>query len=222
MAAMVIEIGYPGHPIGYFFPGSPDTTFDADYLKFWLAMAIVEIFLEFAILVLPIRELYKLQLSLKKKLLCSCIFALGGFVIITGIVRIAKVYQPSATDVDLTQGDIWLNVHLGTAIICACLPTYRPLISRHPWLNVHSKRREHNSKTSDKTHTVPSQAAIAHHGNSKELMVVLHTRQHPDTQGNFADARRSESTNGSKGEWQDEGPVKAGEAIRVKQTVDVV
>ncbi|KAL8742730.1 MAG: hypothetical protein Q9184_008207 [Pyrenodesmia sp. 2 TL-2023] len=185
-------------------------------------MAIVEIFIELTILILPIRELYQLQLSLKKKLLCSLIFALGGFVIITGIVRIAKVYQPSGTDVDLTQGDIWLNVHLGTTIICACLPTYRPLFSRHPWWKLHSKRSEHSSKTTDRTHTLPSRSTGAHHGDSNELMAVLYTGEHPNTQGNFADARRSESTKATKGEWQDEGLVRAGDAIHVKQTVDVV
>ncbi|KAI4196369.1 MAG: hypothetical protein LQ346_003228 [Caloplaca aetnensis] len=219
---MVIEIGYPGHPIGYYFPGSSNTTFNVDYLKFWLAMAIVEIFLEITILVLPVREVYQLQLSRKKKLLCSLVFALGGFVIITGIVRIAKVYHPGETDFDLTQGDIWLNVHLGTAIICACLPTYRPLISRHSWSKMHSKRSGHSSKTSDNTHTLPSRHTVAHLGDYNELMAGLPMGQQPNSQGNFAEARRSESTDGTRGEWQHESPVKAGEAIRVKQTVDVV
>ncbi|KAL8925694.1 MAG: hypothetical protein Q9208_003377 [Pyrenodesmia sp. 3 TL-2023] len=219
---MVIEIGYPGHPIGYYFPGSSDTTFNVHYLKFWLAMAIVEIFFQFTILILPIRELYQLQLSLKKKFLCSLIFALGGFVIITGIVRIAIVYQPGRPDFDLTQGVIWLNVHLGTAIICACLPTYRPLFSRHPWLKLHSKRSEGSFKASDKTHTFPSRTTATHQGDSNELMAGLYTGEHTNMQGYLAEARRSESTNATKGGWQDEGPVRAGEAIRVKQTVDVV
>lgn len=30
----------------------------------------------------------------------------------------------------LTPGELWTNVHLGTAILSACLPTFPPLISR--------------------------------------------------------------------------------------------
>lgn len=222
IAASVIEIGYPGHPIGYFFHGSAETTFDVDYLKFWLVMAILEILLEITILILPIRQLYQLQLSLRKKLLCSLVFALGGFVIITGIIRIAKVYQPSGADVDLTQGDIWLNVHLGTAIICACLPTYRPLISRNPWLKLYSKHTDQSSKTSGKTYTLASISKNTHHRDANGSMAAVYAGPQHDLQGNFADARRSESTNATKAEWHDESPVRTGEAIRVKHTVDVV
>ena len=32
--------------------------------------------------------------------------------------------------VSLTRGGLWSNIHLGTAILCACLPTYRPTLSR--------------------------------------------------------------------------------------------
>ncbi len=32
--------------------------------------------------------------------------------------------------VRFTQGELWTNIHLGTAIVCASLPTYRPLFTR--------------------------------------------------------------------------------------------
>ena len=38
--------------------------------------------------------------------------------------------QSNAGTVDFVKGILWSNIHLGTAIICACLPTYRPLLSR--------------------------------------------------------------------------------------------
>ncbi|KAI4114659.1 MAG: hypothetical protein LQ345_004604 [Seirophora villosa] len=222
IVAMIIEIGYPSHPIGYYFPGSPETILNLNYLEFWLAMGILEIFLQVTILILPIREVYRLQLSLKKQILCSLIFALGGFVIITGIVRLILVYQPGAADVDLTQGNIWINVHLGVAIICACLPTYRPLISRTPWLKLTSQRTRDSSKTSGKAHTFPSARHSAQYGDSNELIAAVYAGQRVDTQGNFADARRSDSNNEAKSESYNESPGRTGEAIRVKQTVDVV
>ncbi|KAL8786043.1 MAG: hypothetical protein Q9213_003026 [Squamulea squamosa] len=222
ITALVIEIGYPGHPIGYFFPGSAETNFNVVYENFWLAMAIIETLLEVIILILPIRELYQLQLSLKKKLLCSLIFALGGFVIITGIIRIVKVYQPSGKDIDLTQGDIWLNVHLGVAIICACLPTYRPLISRNPWLRLHGKQSENASESSDMTPTIGSAPKRVYHSDANEMTSGLYTGPNPDLHGHFANARRSESTNATKFGSGDESPVRTGEAVRIKQTIDVV
>ncbi|KAL8728556.1 MAG: hypothetical protein Q9166_005289 [cf. Caloplaca sp. 2 TL-2023] len=220
--ALVIEIGYPSHPIGYYFHGGPQTKLNVNYLTFWLAMAIIEVLLEVVILVLPIRELYRLQLSSRKKFLCSLIFALGGFVIITGIIRIAKVYKPGSADVDLTQGDIWLNVHLGTAIICACLPTYRPLVSRTPWLSFDSLRGHRKPAGSDDTHQLPTMPKSVHHSDSHDLMEAIYTGQQQDLQGNFVDARRSGSTNATRSEWQDEGPVRTGAAIGVKHTVEVV
>jgi hypothetical protein len=48
--------------------------------------------------------------------------------IITGIVRIAVSYQgPLAFALDIDA--LWLNVHLGVAMISACLPTYKPLVT---------------------------------------------------------------------------------------------
>ena len=187
-------------------------------------MGIIEVLLELTILILPIRELYQLQLSLDKRALCSTIFALGGFVIITGIVRIIKVYKPSGSDVDLTQGDIWLNVHLGTAIICACMPTYRPLISRNPWFSksFSSRRSKQQVTDSDKTYKLPSLPKNAHHGELSEVMTAVYAGHQEDLHGNFTDARRSESTNATKAEWQEESPVRTGEAIRIKHSVEVV
>ncbi|KAI4173231.1 MAG: hypothetical protein LQ343_003058 [Gyalolechia ehrenbergii] len=109
VAGIIIEIGYPIRWNGWYFPASARTVFLVDYLKFWLVMGIIEVLLEVIILALPIRELYQLQLSLGKKMLCTLMFALGSFVVITGIIRIVLVYKPSGTEVDLTQGDIWLN-----------------------------------------------------------------------------------------------------------------
>jgi uncharacterized membrane protein YgcG len=48
--------------------------------------------------------------------------------IITGIVRIAVSYHgPLVLALDIYA--LWLNVHLGVAMISACLPTYKPLIT---------------------------------------------------------------------------------------------
>jgi hypothetical protein len=49
-------------------------------------------------------------------------------VIITGIIRIIICYRgPGALQLD--KDAFWLNIHAGIAIVSACLPTYKPLVS---------------------------------------------------------------------------------------------
>lgn len=51
-------------------------------------------------------------------------------VIITGIVRILKSAEAGVQAIDFILDMLWLDIHSGIAILCACLPTYRPLIVR--------------------------------------------------------------------------------------------
>ena len=32
--------------------------------------------------------------------------------------------------VSVLRDELWINLHVSTAIVCACMPTYRPLLSR--------------------------------------------------------------------------------------------
>ncbi|KAL8991807.1 MAG: hypothetical protein Q9169_007631 [Polycauliona sp. 2 TL-2023] len=219
VAALVIEIGYPGHTIGAYFPGGSTVVFNVEYLSFWLAMGIIETLLEITILVLPLREIYHLQISKPKRNLIMCSLSLGGFVILTSIVRMAVLYRPEAStvEIDLTQGMIWLNVHLGTAVISACLPTFRPLISRR-WDSRHGSSARKGSYTMNNSAIHPPSKRKTHGadwGDSREGIIM-------DTQGTFTDARRATSTDGSSTLWQTDGPVKSGDAIGVKKTVEVV
>ncbi|KAL6720169.1 hypothetical protein ACLMJK_002090 [Lecanora helva] len=221
ITALIIEIGYPGHPISYFFPGSSTLTLNVTYLPFWLAMALIESLIQITILILPVREIIHLQLSLKKKMLLTVLFALGGFVIITGIVRMAVLYRPGKADFDLTQGDIWLNVHLGTVIISACLPALRPLVSRKSSIMhiIYPSRGSYQIEDTDSLHLRNRRNRA-----SKGQLFTddSHLAQRKGLQGNFVDAqgRRSLSTVGL--ESLGDGAVEAGTAIGVKQTVDVV
>ncbi|KAI4266745.1 MAG: hypothetical protein L6R38_008568 [Xanthoria sp. 2 TBL-2021] len=221
IAALVIEIGYPGHTIEAYFPGSSGVVFNVKYLPFWLAVALIETLIEITILVLPLREIYRLQISKQKKYLISCSLLLGSFVIITGIVRMAVLYRPGKIDIDLTQGDIWLNVHLGTAIISACLPTFRPLMSRRS-----DSRQAYSSRKG--SYTVNHSTVLSASRNRARGAIGSDSREgiimnpQSDLRGTFADARRTTSSDASSTKWQDDGPVKSGEAIGVKKTIEVV
>ncbi|RAO68073.1 uncharacterized protein BHQ10_004085 [Talaromyces amestolkiae] len=95
---------------------------------YWIVLMITELVFEACMLLLPISEVLKLQLSLRRRLSVCGIFMLGSCVIITGIIRVVICYRgPGALQLD--KDALWLNIHTGIAIISACLPTYKPLVS---------------------------------------------------------------------------------------------
>ncbi|KAL8668829.1 MAG: hypothetical protein Q9224_007774, partial [Gallowayella concinna] len=199
------------------------------YLSFWLAMALIETFIEIIIIVLPIREIQRLKLGRKQKHGLTLIFSLGGFVVITNIIRMSIIYRPNEPEFDLTEGNIWLNVHFGTAIISACLPTYKPLISRSVRMvsNVYTSHDRGYNKNgtrnnSEDTRTLRSEGDRVTNPYSRQLRGEEISMDQMGRCGFFADARRSESHYASKPEWRDEGAVQAGEAIGVRKTIEVV
>ncbi|KAL9021221.1 MAG: hypothetical protein Q9185_001622 [Variospora sp. 1 TL-2023] len=87
------------------------TITDADTRSFYLGNCIPNIVIDIMILSLPMYEVYKLQMmQLKTKIVVGCMFALGGF-----------------KQGTFTNEGAWPIVELHTAVICACLPTVRPL-----------------------------------------------------------------------------------------------
>ncbi|KAF7513473.1 hypothetical protein GJ744_008767 [Endocarpon pusillum] len=97
---------------------------------FWFCTGIIETVIDIIILILPIKMIMRLQMSRRKKIVLSGIFLLGGFVIVTGGLRVAYAYDPGSMIVAFTGAELWTSCHLGTSVICACLPTYRPLLAR--------------------------------------------------------------------------------------------
>jgi hypothetical protein len=51
-------------------------------------------------------------------------------VIITGLLRVIYGYKPGSQNVAFSKAELWSGVHVGIAIVCACLPTLRPLFFR--------------------------------------------------------------------------------------------
>ena len=66
-----------------------------NYDYFWIGNMIIELFFEAAVLILPVWEVTKLGLNKRKKVLVTVMFAMGGFVLITGILRIHYAWKSS-------------------------------------------------------------------------------------------------------------------------------
>lgn len=195
------------------------------YLSFWLAMAIIETLIEIVIMILPINEIRRLKLSNRQKMGLFFIFSLGGFVVITNIIRMSILYRPKEPEFDLTAGNILLNVHFGTAIISACLPTYKPLITRSASVvsNVYASNGAYRkgSRISEDTRGLRSDKEKVSSPHSRQLKEEISMDEIGRTRC-FAEARRSESHDTSKREWEVQGAVQAGEAIGVKKTIEIV
>ncbi|ORY07908.1 hypothetical protein BCR34DRAFT_603713 [Clohesyomyces aquaticus] len=92
--------------------------------------------LDLATLILPIACIYRLQIPLRQKLAIVGIFALGGLVLVTGVVRlvthIRAYYSLRRHELtDLTYEDapsvLWVAVELPLGVICANLPLMCPV-----------------------------------------------------------------------------------------------
>ncbi|KAK1702386.1 hypothetical protein BDP67DRAFT_496971 [Colletotrichum lupini] len=141
------------------------------------AGAVFSIVEDLVILVLPIPELVKLQLNIRKKIALGFMFSLGSFACITTMVRLKYLVMFSSTfdttwdNVDIV---IWSIIEEFCAILCASLPALRPLLQKVPQLFSSNKTNTKdqslgtvNSRRSmlnigkDKFHEIPETPSMA-------------------------------------------------------------
>ncbi|KXH68259.1 integral membrane protein [Colletotrichum salicis] len=94
------------------------------------ALSIIE---DFTLVILPIPELMKLQLTRKRKLAVGLLFAVGSFACIASMVRLKFLvsYSPSYDPTyDYQEIVLWSAIESSTAITCGSLPALRPLFRR--------------------------------------------------------------------------------------------
>ncbi|KAI9050312.1 hypothetical protein LZ554_005479 [Drepanopeziza brunnea f. sp. 'monogermtubi'] len=140
-----------------FWEGPPAGGYCFNFNIYWMSMGAVELVIDTLLLILPVRMVLVLQLSRQQKILVVGIFALGSFVIVTGLVRVILGYKPGSQNVAFPRAELWSAVHIGTAIICACLPTLRPLIKRAS-TTASSLRRKYGSPSNSRADSTPGES----------------------------------------------------------------
>ncbi|PBP18828.1 hypothetical protein BUE80_DR010471 [Diplocarpon rosae] len=89
------------------------------------------IFEDFAIMLLPILELRRLNMSVRKRIAIAFMFALGSFASVTSIIRLFYITS-YGNSVDETWYNvdmiIWSTIETYSAVVCACLMCIRPLL----------------------------------------------------------------------------------------------
>ncbi|KAK0513943.1 hypothetical protein JMJ35_003665 [Cladonia borealis] len=81
--------------------------------------------LDFVMVAMPVNIVRKLQLPTRHKITLSGIFVLGSFVGIMCIIRVIETQRGSAD-----TGGKWVIAQMNTGIVCACLPTLRPILPK--------------------------------------------------------------------------------------------
>ncbi|EER38060.1 conserved hypothetical protein [Histoplasma capsulatum var. duboisii H88] len=100
---------------------------------FYLGNAAANVATDVLILLVPIPLVWKLQMPTSKKFLVSSLFLLGTFVCVVSIIRIKFMGELArAKDVTFILVNIflWSFVEPCIGIVCACLPTLRPLLQK--------------------------------------------------------------------------------------------
>jgi hypothetical protein len=118
-----------------------------DIVTLYLVGAPVNILTDLVILILPMPLLTGLVLPSKQKIILVATFALGGFVTVVDVVRIAYLQQSSTARLETLKNSeqssaqtnifwytaftfMWSSVEVNVGIICACIPVLKPLFVR--------------------------------------------------------------------------------------------
>ncbi|KAL2038022.1 hypothetical protein N7G274_009242 [Stereocaulon virgatum] len=101
--------------------------------SFIMTMCIINIVTDVIMLVLPMPLLWKLRVSTPRRWMLMIMFSFGGLVCVISIVRLFYVRKVGSTDPSYDDVDSATisAVECCVGIICACLPTYRPLWNRY-------------------------------------------------------------------------------------------
>ncbi|KIW06741.1 uncharacterized protein PV09_02434 [Verruconis gallopava] len=96
----------------------------------WVANATSTILTDLIILLLPIRELWKLQLKKFEKVALTLTFSLGFFVVFASAYRFSVLFSYTSKDPTYTLAPTvgWTSIEMSAGIVSACLPVMRPII----------------------------------------------------------------------------------------------
>ncbi|KAI2641734.1 hypothetical protein GGS26DRAFT_15108 [Hypomontagnella submonticulosa] len=117
-------------------PPSPATRDPAHCMnlpQFMFVTSILNTAADLAILAIPVPLVRRLQIAPRQRAALMLVFTIGTIVCIASIMRLVLIFQLGATTDPSTGGltlGIWSGVENNLAIICACLPTLRPILAQ--------------------------------------------------------------------------------------------
>jgi hypothetical protein len=92
----------------------------------FLISEVINALLDLALVCLPVKIISKLHLPFRDRIGIAAIFVVGGFVIITSMLRIIFGYTPDQGSIlGLSRLSFWTGFHLAFVVISTCLPLFR-------------------------------------------------------------------------------------------------
>ncbi|KAL3495295.1 hypothetical protein BJX62DRAFT_196525, partial [Aspergillus germanicus] len=130
----------------------------------WFFNASMNITTDLTLLVLPMPLISQLHLPKRQKFALLAVFALGGLVVITSILRLSSlrtVAKSNDTSWSNVAAAYWTAAECNVAIICACLPFLRPLVSRifPRFLSTGNSYNNRYTRNNNLTRTTAAQAS---------------------------------------------------------------
>ncbi|KAL8967476.1 MAG: hypothetical protein Q9183_002902 [Haloplaca sp. 2 TL-2023] len=103
-----------------------------DQNAFYRWNGVANLLIDFGILLLPVPMIWRLNLPTRDKVSLTAIFLLGLLACVASIVRVTSFDEVVWTDISYTivGPTVWTTVEQSMGIICACLSTLRPLLTR--------------------------------------------------------------------------------------------
>ncbi|KAI4864469.1 hypothetical protein F4820DRAFT_423637 [Hypoxylon rubiginosum] len=174
------------HPIDAFWNQLTQPPFCLDSPTFLLGYEMTNLFLDVAILCIPLGVLKQLHLPLFKKISVGVIFILGGLVCIASIIRMTAIYKLPNPSLDFSfpVSLLWGTIQSGLAIICSCLPILGPVYSTvakasdavrawyRPLLSRSSRRKAFHDNGSKATDAAGSRQSWTRFGVSRDIGVA--------------------------------------------------
>ncbi|KAG0157233.1 Extracellular membrane protein, CFEM domain [Penicillium digitatum] len=98
-----------------------------------LVNCLVNIFVDCILIIMPVYEVIKLQLPLRKKLAVASMFIVGSVLTVIAIIRVI-VFWTNRWGINETLGLYplmhWSVIEAQISVMCACLPAFRALVGR--------------------------------------------------------------------------------------------
>ncbi|RFU25092.1 hypothetical protein B7463_g11247, partial [Scytalidium lignicola] len=136
---------------------------------FGYAAAAASILEDLVILVLPVSELKNLNLGTKKKIALMFMFSIGSFACVTSIIRlkyVGKIARSLDSTWDNVDPVLWSIIEVHTALICACLPSLKSLLTKY--FPVLFKSTLASSSKNRNTGTVSQKVFSKHHSRRRQ------------------------------------------------------
>ncbi|KAK5991553.1 hypothetical protein PT974_09837 [Cladobotryum mycophilum] len=110
---------------------STDYHCGVDDKRFFYGSAIPNILTDIILIAVPVPYIYTIRLPFPQKLGLVSVFLVGAFVIIISIVRLVYLMELDLASLDITWNfvnvSMWSSLEGNLAIVCACLPSLKPL-----------------------------------------------------------------------------------------------